>query len=417
MSVIGVVWPRWSFPQTTIAAMALTDADLEEMLSAHESDRVELKSSIANKDRICEAICAFANDLPGHDRRGVVFVGVDDNGRPTGLDVTDGLLQSLAALRSDGNILPPPNLVVTKRRLRGADIAVVEVQPSRTPPVRYRGRVFIRVGPRRAIASADEERRLSEKRRAADTPFDSRAMVGSTIEDLDEDLFLRQYLPQALPQEVLAENSRTLGQRLAALRLAAPDGTPTGAGMLLIGREPESWIPGSVIQMIRIQGPALTDPIADQKRLSGPLVDVLRQVDELLELNIAVRTNVTADRLERRSPDYPLAALQQVVRNAVMHRNYEHTSAPTRVTWYDDRVEVVSPGGPYGFVTPENFGHPGITDYRNPTLAEGMRALGYVQRFGIGLAIVGQAMSDNGNPDPEFDVTTTHVSVTLRRRS
>jgi ATP-dependent DNA helicase RecG len=70
-----------------------------------------------------------------------------------------------------------------------------------------------------------------------------------------------------------------------------------------------------------------------------------------------------------------------------MHRSYEATNAPVRVYWFDDRIEIHNPGGPFGSVTVENFGQPGITDYRNPNLAEALRALGYVQRFGAGIAI------------------------------
>jgi len=66
--------------------------------------------------------------------------------------------------------------------------------------------------------------------------------------------------------------------------------------------------------------------------------------------------------------------------------------ATVRVYWFDDRIEIHNPGGPFGSVTPENFGQPGVTDYRNPNLAEALRALGYVQRFGAGIAIARKAL-------------------------
>ena len=75
-----------------------------------------------------------------------------------------------------------------------------------------------------------------------------------------------------------------------------------------------------------------------------------------------------------------------------MHRSYEATNTPVRVYWFDDRIEIHNPGGPFGSVTQENFGQPGITDYRNPNLAEALRALGYVQRFGAGIAIARKAL-------------------------
>ena len=99
-----------------------------------------------------------------------------------------------------------------------------------------------------------------------------------------------------------------------------------------------------------------------------------------------------------------------------MHRNYETTNAPVRVTWYSGRIEIQNPGGPFGQVTVENFGTPGITDYRNPTLAEALKTLGFVQRFGAGIPLARKALADNGNPDIEFSVEANHVLATIGER-
>lgn len=98
-----------------------------------------------------------------------------------------------------------------------------------------------------------------------------------------------------------------------------------------------------------------------------------------------------------------------------MHRTYEATGAPIRISWFSDRIEILNPGGPYGIVTRANFGQPGITDYRNQYLAEAMKTLGYVQRFGVGIAIARQQLTDNGTPPPVFEPRDTHVLVTVRR--
>ncbi|MCL6613251.1 MAG: hypothetical protein K6U03_01305 [Firmicutes bacterium] len=102
--------------------------------------------------------------------------------------------------------------------------------------------------------------------------------------------------------------------------------------------------------------------------------------------------------------------------NALMHRDYHGSNAPVRLTWFVDRVEIQNPGGPFGQVTRENFGRPGVTDYRNPHVAEALRNLGYVQRFGVGIQIARKVLAENGNPEPEFDVQENHVLVTVRKR-
>jgi ATP-dependent DNA helicase RecG len=291
------------------------------------------------------------------------------------------------------------------------------VEPADAPPVRFRGRVWIRVGPRRAVATQEEERRLAEKRRARDLPYDIQPVPLATLDDLDLDLFRQDYLPATLPLDVLEQNQRTLEQQLAGLRFATvdPQPKPTILGILVTGKDPRQFLPGDYIQFLRFDGTELTDPIKDQKEIGGPLLDILRILDELLQINISVATDITAQPLEVRHPDYPIVALQQLARNAVMHRSYEGTNAPIHIYWFADRIEIHNPGGPFGQVNRENFGNPGVTDYRNPHLAEAMKNLGYVQRFGLGIQIARDQLKKNGNPPPLFEPREENVLVILRR--
>jgi len=332
--------------------------------------------------------------------------------------IDEELLSALAAIRSDGNVLPPPTMTVQKRRIRGHDLAVVEVLPADAPPVRYKGQVWIRVGPRRAIATAEEERRLTEQRRSRDLPFDLRPIPSASIEDLDVELFRSTYLPAAVHPDVLAENQRSTIEQLRALRFVSPNGEPTVTGLLVLAPDPTQFLPGAYVQFIRFDGVTLSDPVKDEKTLRAPLLQLLREVEETLQLNVTVSVDLAAaaGAVERRVPDYPLVALQQLTRNAVMHRNYEGTHAPVRINWFSDRVEILSPGGPFGQVDIEHFGTPGLTDYRNPTLAEAMRVLGYVQRFGIGIQVARDALAKNGNPELELVVNERNVLAIVRRR-
>lgn len=191
----------------------LDDAQLTALLADLESDRVERKQTFAGKapETVREAVCAFANDLAGHRVPGVVFIGARDDGTPMeGFTVTDELLRSLADIKSDGNIVPPPTLLVEKRRLGDADYAVITVWPCDTPPVRYKGRIHVRWGPRRGLATAQDERILNERRRYRDRPFDVQPVVDATLEEIDRLRFEQEYLPSAVARDVLVANDRTL---------------------------------------------------------------------------------------------------------------------------------------------------------------------------------------------------------------
>jgi ATP-dependent DNA helicase RecG len=375
----------------------LSDDELRAMLADPESGRAERKQSFKGDAPVAvrEAVCAFANDLAGHGAPGVVFVGARDDGTPVeGFEATDELLRQLADIKTDGNIVPPPSLLVEKRRISGAGLAVMTVWPCDTPPVRYKGRIHVRWGPRRGLASAQDERILNERRRHRDRPFDIQPVRGAALEDLDLLRFEQEYLPALVARDVLAANERSLEQRLAATKMVAgeADPVPTVLGLLVIGRAPADWIPGAYTQFLRLAGGDLSDPVADEEAIHGTVADQIRRLEEKLAAHNLRKVRFAGLARETREEAYPMEALRQLARNALMHRSFEATNAPVRVYWFDGRIEIHNPGGPFGAVTPENFGQPGVADYRNPNLAEALRALGYVQRFGAGIPIARKAL-------------------------
>src|SRR5690606_13588743 len=171
---------------------------IAKLMTSGESDRIERTVSVSNTDKFSEAVCAFANDLPNNGLPGYLLIGVHDNGSLAGLTVTDGLLKNLGSLRSEGNILPPPVIQVDQVSFPEGDVAVVEVQPSIFPPVRYKGKVWVRIGPRKAVANEGEERLLIERRQAGVASYDSCPFRGASLDNLRLDVFKHQYLPKAI---------------------------------------------------------------------------------------------------------------------------------------------------------------------------------------------------------------------------
>ena len=397
---------------TTEEPGMLTDAELRQRLHDVEAFNVERTERIRDKDKLGKAICAFANDLADSRKTGVLFVGAKDNGDCANLDVTEQVLQTLMSFGRDGQILPLPNVQVRQIILDGCTMVVAEVTPSDSPPVKFDGRIWVRFGPSQALATAEQERRLVEKRRRAVLPFDQQPAYGTGLRDLNLLNFQTEYLPSAIAPDVLEANGREVVDQLKALKLLTPDGVPTYAGILVLGRDPRQVLPSAYIQFVRYAGITVTDIIRDQKEIDGSLSELLRRLDDVIEVNIAVRTNLAGGTTQVQ-PDYPSLALKELARNAVIHRAYDGTHTPVRLNWYDDRVEITNPGGPFGAVSMANFGKPGSTDYRNPTLAAAAKDLGFVQRFGSGIPRARQALERNGNPPPEFQTEVGFVHVTV----
>lgn len=375
----------------------LTDDEINALFREMEADRAERKRNFQTAaDKIRQAICAYANDLPNHRLPGLVFVGQEDNGSCSGINIDDELLKTLGGLRSEGRILPFPLMSVTRREIAGCTVAVIEVSPSTQPPVRLDGRTWIRVGPRRAIATAEEERRLTEKQVWQNLTFDARPCADASLDDLDLNRFETEYVPSATSPEIRRENGRSTEEKLRALRLISRDGRPTNAALLLFGKEPREYLRGAYIQFLRLDGAELVDPIIDQKEIGGTVPDQVRQIEELMRLNL--RTSAAIGGAKRREqPDYPAEALEQLIRNALLHRTYDSSTMPVKVYWYSDRIEIINPGGLFGEVNPDTIWQ-NVTAYRNPFLAEGLKSLGVVDRFGYGLIQARRAVKANGNP-------------------
>ena len=400
--------------------MQYSDADLLALLGQPESNWLERKQSFTSgnvRERISATVCAFANALADNDRPGVLLIGIADSGEIVGIPDTDAVKTGIDEIKSDGRIQPLPSIVTRSMRLAdGKLVMAIIVQPASLPPVRFKGQIFVRMSASTRDGNAEDERVLNERRRhRAGRSFDSEGIPHASIDDLDARYFEETYLPSAISREILLANGRTLEEKLTTTRMAIGNSpcSPTVAGLLTLGYTPQDWFAGAYVQFVRYAGIEHGGAIADQMEITGNLETVIRQAEEKIKINILQPTDINSQDREVRHPDYPLAALQQLFRNAVLHRNYEGTNAPIRLYWFDDRVEIMNPGGPFGIVNADNFGQPHIADYRNPTIAEVLHNLDFVQRFGFGIQNAKSLLKANGNPEPKFDVSANTVVVTI----
>jgi ATP-dependent DNA helicase RecG len=289
------------------------------------------------------------------------------------------------------------------------DVVVIEVQPSLLPPVRYKGKTWIRTGPRKGFANETEERVLTEKRVSFARNFDAEPCLEATLSDLSLDIIKLLYLPLAIDRDILEANHREIKMQLASLRLYDfKNDVPTNASILLFGLNPLFFFNGAYIQYIKTNSiDRDLSKVEEEKQFKGSLFDVLKEIDNFIKNNIVKSKPV---RIENSFQDkivsnYPNQALREFVMNAIMHRDYR-TNRPIYIYEFLDRIEIHNSGGLYGNVRPENF--PKMNDYRNPTVAEAMRLMRYVNRFNYGISDAQKHLATNGNPEAVFDFTISN---------
>jgi ATP-dependent DNA helicase RecG len=387
--------------------------ELQKLILDLESDRVERTISTNNTDKFSEAVCAFSNDFPNHRLPGYLIVGVKDDGQIGGIEITDNLLLRLSNLWSDGNIQPLPTITVQKITLAQGSVAVVKVQPSNFPPVRYKGRTSIRVGPRKAIASEQEERLLSERRVSLIGTFDTMALPRAFLSEMSMTLF-QAYRQIVIASEIIAQNHRSIEEQMASLRFYhLSQQLATVSGILLFGLNPRFFLPGAYIQYLALPNQTLTDEPLDQREISGDLLSVLRELDLQIKTNNQASLQRVSTLQEKLVFDYPEVAIRELLVNAILHRDYQ-SFTPIRFYWFSDRIEIQSPGGLYGEVTAETMLQ--RNSYRNPVIAEAMKALGYVNRFGYGIQRAQAELERYGHPKAEFVIDQNIVLCIIRKR-
>jgi len=396
----------------------ITKSQLKRILADTESYRIERTISTDNADKFCQAICAFSNDISSSGKNGYLILGVHDNGKLSGLKVDDKLLLKISNIRTDGNVLPQPTMTVEKFSFNDGDVLVAEIQPSKFPPVRYRGRIWVRVGPRKSIATEAEEKILTERRLSNIHTFDAMPCLGTTIADLDISLIKKEFLTKAVAEEILAEDKRSIEEQLASLGFYdLHSNCPTNGAIVLFGKNSERYLHGSYIQYVRFKGKDRAGDIINEHKFSGNLCKELAKIDTFIETSISQKRPIPVSVLrEETVSKYPYWATRELIMNAIMHRDYE-TNAPVQFYEYDDRIEVQNPGGLYGKVSPENF--PNVSDYRNPFIAEAMKILGYVNRFSRGVYRVQKELTENGNGEALFDfslITAFRVTENVSKK-
>nr|VFK51599.1 MAG: ATP-dependent DNA helicase RecG [Candidatus Kentron sp. TUN]VFK54030.1 MAG: ATP-dependent DNA helicase RecG [Candidatus Kentron sp. TUN] len=372
-----------------------------------ETDRIEWKETEKDTKDIARVICALANDLRNSREAGYLVLGVRKDGTPIGVkgDQLDNIQQKLTNLLTSTQILPTPAFDIDVREHAGKHIIVVCVKPYPVPPVvTVNQTAWVRKGSTTSQARDADLSRLGERRPENRQPFDLRIWPQATLDDLDKKTLFSRY--EAARDDDEDEDSFPdfedwlVQQQLG--RKAEGIWRPNPTTLLIFGIDPQSFLPGAIIEFVRYEGREIDSAIVSRKTITGTLADQLDLVWKQLEANLVERpVGDNGIRLEF-LPDYPIEALKELARNMVQHRLFEGTNAPARIEWYRDRIAFTNPGGPFGHASEGEFGE--ISDYRNPTITSKLAEQGYVQRLGRGIRRVRLLLTKNGNPPLEVEI-------------
>jgi len=355
---------------------------------------------------LAETMVAFANADGG-----TILLGVNTQGRVvdylTDEDVEGQLVQAMVMCR--------PPVVTEWEQSELPDGVVVALKVARSPELHALsdGRVLIRAGTENRPPSGEVIRHLAATKSSGD--FESEPVAGATLVDLDKNV-LDDYM--RLRQERSGRSVQgTLQDHLMEIGAMTEDGTPTVAGILLFGKYPQAFLPQCGIIFVKFLGKEARgrDGLAGYGRrveLSGPLAQMVERAWGLVMEETQMEAVVTGLR-RTEMPEYPRFAVREALVNAVCHRDYRLSGRRVEIRLYENRLEVISPGGLPGYITLDNIVDEHFS--RNPRIVAGLFQWGYIEELGLGIDRMIEEMLEHGHIAPDFEAKPYSFTVRLHK--
>ncbi len=354
--------------------------------------------------RLAETMVAFANADGG-----TIFIGLNEAGQVLDYtldqDVESSLVKALVMCR------PPVVTNWEQHELPGGMVVALKIARSPELHALSDGRVLIRAGRENRPLGGEAIRQLAATKSSGD--FESEPVAGATLVDLDKAL-LDEYM-SLRAERGISLRPGTLQDHLVDIGAMSEDGSPTVTGMLLFGKHPQAFLPQSGLIFVKFLGKEARgrDGLAGYGRrveIEGPLPRVIERTWNLVAEEMRVEAVVTGLRREE-VPEYPSFAVREALVNAVCHRDYRLSGRRVEVRMYEDRLEVISPGGLPGYITLDNIVEEHFS--RNPRVVAGLFQWGYIEELGLGIDRMIEEMLEHGHPAPDFEAKPYSFTVRL----
>lgn len=350
--------------------------ELFTILALGEDSQHQFKKNINNAESLSAEMVAFSNGKGGQ-----LFIGVEDDGAITGLTAEDvGRLNQLISNAASQNVRPAINPTTQNIMTEKGLILIVDVPAGINKPYQDNTGVFwVKSGSdKRKATSREEIQRLFQS--SGLVHADESPANGLTIADIDMEYFRRFF--QQRYSEPLEKQQLPLEQIVHNMNLGT-NGVLNLTGALLFAKAPSIRLPAFIVKAGCFPGISIAgDTYTDSRDISGKIADVFQQTISFIEANIHhIQGDQTVNSLG--TPEIPRIALEELVANALVHRDY-FISAPIRVFVLDDRVEIISPGHLPNNLTIENI-KAGNSNARNPILASFANQILPYRGYGSGI--------------------------------
>ena len=360
-----------------------------------EQHNIEYKQSWHEEH--LKTVCAFANS-----QGGTLYIGKDDNGNATDILNYKKLMEDLPSkIKNHLGITADVNL----KEENSKHFIEINVNPY-TVAISLRGRYYTRTGSTTTEFTGNSlnEFLLKKSGQTWDNVIEERAAQN----DIDQNS-ISEFLKAADKSGRLPDpDGLNTKELLEKLRLSEGDKLKRAA-IILFGKDPGKFYPNVSVK-IGLFGKDDADLIS-QEAVEGNIFQVLKDVPIILN-NKFLKKKISFEGLQRiEKGEYPVAALREMLLNALVHKNYLGTTIQIRI--YEDKISIWNEGSLPEGLTIEALKHQHPSIPRNPLIADVCYKGGFIDTWGRGTLKIINSCKEAGLPSPDIKEEFSGFSVTI----
>lgn len=363
----------------------MTPQDLKNILQQGENSSVEFKESAVRPESVAREMVAFANSAGG-----VIIIGVADDGTLRGIDADKNIEEWVMNIART-SVSPALNVIFERVDIEGTLLGAITVPKGADKPYQTGDKYMIRVGSTNRVASQAELMRLFQM--SGVFHYDTVPVNGTTINDLNHSALDSYFSSYEI--EFSQEEHETRVNLLINTDILTSDHTPTVAGILLFGVNPDRFLPQCGIMFAHYHGNERGDELIDRQRISGTLPQQIDTALAVIKNNLLRPSHIEAAKRNETALVPADKVFREILVNACVHRNYAITGSQIRIAMFDNRIEFISPGRLPNTVTVEKL-RSGVSYATNPVLVKFMDNLRYMDRLGRGFPMIYREMQKLG---------------------
>lgn len=368
-----------------------------------ESETLELKTSLSEKEEILETISAFSNK-----KGGKILIGIDPSGKAVGLTIGKNTIENLAGeikQHTDPKVFPD----ITVLSMDSKDVIQIIVPEYPIKPVFVRDKVFIRVGKSNQKASAEKIRSFINDQRIRnwDGEVSTAKLTDLSVKKIKS--FVNKYEEE---RDVILDGSKSTESILNKLKLLKGK-RPTNASLLLFAKEPQYHFLNSKVRCARFKGTEAID-FLDMQDIEGTITDQVPEIMSFIRKHLNIAASIKGKPEREDIWEIPREALREAVINAICHRDYE-SSANVQIRIFDNRLEIWNPGLLPADIAIDDLKKEHSSIPRNQLIADCFYKIKYIEQWGTGTNRIVRLCKEAGIKEPEFKEASGSFIVSFLR--